>query len=708
MQTAHEYFTTNSEIIELSIINNGQIALYTKNHGIKFASIKKCKVEMELRNKKFNPDIICIAFAPNAKHLAFYVKQNIYVLHIHTNLIIQSIPVNDEKIELLSFDISSRYIIAGTSSGRVLQYNIDGTTLLTRLCSFPAQRPIGRYKIPKNFVSAIAFHKNKVACSGYDGAIIIVDLITLSDKIVISHARTTIDTLCFIDEDTIVSGNRDGVIYITSISNTKKYKQLNAPFINIKQIIVMPDSSYIMLHSQTNYIAVINIKTLKIIDDKYLIFQNNIKKMLLMDNTLMVALQNDKVLKIKLPSNKDLKYLTKNNFFEEAYKLILDEPILKNTQEHKELESKYDKIYLQAIDALIKNNKEYAMQLMEMFKNIPSKQGDIRLLLKTFNNYPKYKELYINKRYALFYAMSDKFSPLQKTIEYKNMEKIWKEKFTKAHKEVVLGNKVGAKAILSEYMTIISKREIIHLVIHNNSAFIDFLKAIDKKDYQKTHRLAQTNNLFTKIPSFNELNIELDNKLKNIKKYIYNGEVETASKELLKLKNIPTINKKVLDLSDKCLGMIKLREAYDSNNFISCYEILDMNNHLKSSELGVLLEKHFSKLIKKCEKFAMDGDIKSIKKSLSKLVAIESRKEKIGNLFRVSFLSKITSLIKNKALENAQSIIYTYIDTFGMDNDIYPLMKRFEALSSTKLAITQNQNPRLSRDYWITSKIIMD
>ncbi len=708
MQIAHECFTTDSDIIELDMLDDGKIALCTKDHGIKFICAKNCHIKFELSNRKINSKLTCITLSPDAQYAAFYSKHHIYILYLPSNLVTQIIPTNNEEVEILSFDESSTYIVAGTANGRVLQYRKDGSILIARLCSFPMQRPIGPYNIPKNYVSALAFHKNKVACTGYDGAIVIIDLITGANKEVISHSRTRIDALCFINDHTIVSGNRDGVIHITILNDKKAYTQLNAPFVNIKQIIAMPDPNYIMIHAQLNYTAIIDIKNINIIDDKYLKFEHNIKKIILINHGLLiVALKNSKILQVRLRNLQDLQKLIKSNSLERAYKLIYEEPMLKNTQGHKELEEKYERIYTQAINALSKQNREFAIQLIDIFKNIPSKQNDIKSLFRTFESYPKYKELFINRKYALFYSMSNKFPQFQKTLEYKKMEEIWKKSFAKAQKEIILGHKDGAKSILNKYITINSKREIIHLMINNNEKFIDFLKAIDEKDFQTAHKLSIQNDLFTKFPSFKTLNIEINDKLQKIKKHINKGDVTSAKELLTKLKGISSINIKVLNLHDKCSAMLRLKGAYSQNDFKSCYEILDRHIYLQNSELGILLEKHFLKLMHKCEKFALNGDIKSIKKSLDGLIKIDTRKEKIGNIFRVSFLTKIESLMQNKNYDGAETIIYTYIDTFGIESEIYTIMKRYEMLASKKLAITQGQTPRFPRDSWIHSKMII-
>jgi len=150
-----------------------------------------------------------------------------------------------------------------------------------------------------------------------------------------------------------------------------------------------------------------------------------------------------------------------------------------------------------------------------------------------------------------------------------------------------------------------------------------------------------------------------------------------------------------------------LKEAYEDDDFKKCYEILDIHKFLKTIELGLFLEKHWSKLMQKCEEYALDGNIRDIKKTLGNLIELSTRHTKIGDLIRVSFHVRIKNLMDTKSFRGAEAIIYTYIDIFGTDSEINHIMKIFEDVSGLKLAITQIQLQRPTRDSWRESDIIM-
>lgn len=162
----NECVNTRSEITELKVLGDKLIAYSTKLHGLKFYSLEESKTTLNLSSEFLNSQTAAIAFSKDSKHVALANAQVIDILHIPSNQLIKKIST-DEDLEILAFDLSSMYIIAGTKSGRVLQYRYNEISLLSRLCSFPANQEIDRSKIKQNFVSAFAFHKNKIACSGY-------------------------------------------------------------------------------------------------------------------------------------------------------------------------------------------------------------------------------------------------------------------------------------------------------------------------------------------------------------------------------------------------------------------------------------------------------------------------------------------------------------------------------------------------------------
>ncbi len=698
--------STRSDITQLTALEHNLVAYATKLDGIKLFSYKNCTIKLNLVSEYLNEKTTAICFSKNTEILAFANSTIIYIVHMPTKRLLKRIDTENEKIEIISFDPSSNYIIAGSSNGRVLQYRYNGSLLLSRLCSFPYDKPINYSKIKTNYVSAFAFYDTQLACSGYGGAIFVTDLLSEADINVITHTKSKIDALCFLNNNTLISGNIDGDIDIISLTNIHSYKRLNSPFRKIQQILIMPNPNYIMVTSQKN-IAIFDIKNFKLIDANYIELGADIDKVTIINKeTLIIAFDKTQIIKIELPNVEKLNSLILHNSLDKAYELIEKEPMLKDSKQHQELEKKYQEIYLKAVDALIHHNKELALQLTEMFKHTKQKKDEIKNLFIAFENYPKFQSHFSEQKLILAYAMATKYPALQYTWQYKRMEKAWKEAFKNAQRQILLNKEENAKLCLSQYMTILSKRQSIQLILKQNKEFLQFLKAIEKKDYKTLNKLALKNKLFTQIPTYKTLIKEAQEYLQKAKSYIKKAKIAKAKKYLSKIENMAELKEEVLQLYANSKDIQILQNAYENNNFKSCYELLDIHKHLNSTELGQLLQKHWSKLMHKCEEYALEGDIKKIQTTLGELITLSTRRGKIGDILRLGFRAKIQILIKDNKKQEAENIIYSYIDIFAKDKEISSIMKQYETNFSTKLAITYDEQTKPTRDSWIYSKIV--
>jgi len=696
-----------SEITAFTKFNDNSFAYSTKYHGAKVITKEECGVLLSYKNENLNFNATAVCFSPDAKLIAFATSTHLHIANMQDKQIIKSIFLDKENLTILSFDISSTYIIAGNSEGRVLLFKYNSGSQLARLCSFPYQRP--KTDVKKNFVSAITFYKNLLAVSGYGGAIFIIDIYSGANKSVHLHGTSRKNALCFLNEHTIVCGDNEGNLQLISIPTDTVIKTISLPFRKTNQITPIPNTKYLIVHANTNTILIIDSKEFKIIHNSYIEFEDDILAVEALDSkTLIVSLRNQKILHVDLPSRERLSSLILHNSLDAAYELIASEPMLQETLEHKSLEKLYDKTYKSAVNALINQNKELANQLMFIYKDVEIKQDPIRLLFKSFENYNRFKTLYFEKKYALAYAMSIKFPALKMTNQYDNMEIKWKETFTNAQRHILLGRPDYAKTLFKEYITVTTKRPIIQLILKHNDLFIDFLRALDKKDFKRVNEIARQNALFTKMPIYETLESDIQKSITRIEAYIKKNKIELAKKSLAKIEGTPSFDKKVEQLHSMCAEMQKLQAVYQNDDFYACYDLIDTFPHLSFSELGELLQKYWLKLMDECEEFALKGNIQSIKAVLGELITLNGRKDRIGDLLRVSFQVQIKYFLSKKKFKSAQSVIYSYIDIFTKDSEISSLMSKYESLTRKKLAITLSQDDKPSRDSWRQSKLIVD
>ncbi len=705
MPTIKEFCKERSPITSLSILNDNTVSYSTKYSGAKLLDSLELTTKTKIICRELNSETTAICFSPDATYMAFANSNVIHILDIRTKKIIKSIKTLSQHIEILIFCPNSTYIIAGSKSGRVYQYRYDSSALLARLCSFtPLQK-----KSKNSFVSSFAVHENTLACSGSGGAIYLMDLLSQTQKITLVEKGERVNTLCFIDENTLISANISGKILIHSLNYQEKTKSVDAPFSNVKHIIKMPNPNYIMISSTANYVAIVDIKNSKITHAKYAEFESEIIDITLAsDESILVALQNYKIINLILASRSKLKSFILHNSLYEAYKLVENEPMLQDSIECKLLEKRYQGIYKDTLNALMNQQKNLALGIVEILKGIRSKEQEISALFLAFENYNRFKVLYLEKKYSLAYAMCKKHPALAKTPLYLKLEENFKESFINAQRHIRLKKDEHAVSLMNQYITVASKRDIIKLLLNRDVRFLSFLQAIDENDFQTIEELKYTNEIFSQAPTYVTLSKSIKKTVGLIDTLIAQGKLSKAKELLATFKNSSHVNIELKRIHFNLQSMQELLNAYELNDFKNCYEILDSNPHLNSSELGILLNKHWAKLINESEEYALKGDAKGVKKTLNTLISVSTRKHKIGDLLRVSFHSKIKGSLANKNFKNAENIIYSYIDIFGTDNEIESLMHSYELMSKRALAITQNQNKRVDRDKWMESEIIKE
>ena len=696
-----------SYITDISLLKDNTLVFCTEFHGAKIIQPNECKTLKNLSIEHLGHKTTARAFSKAHKLLAFANGETIYIINLQNKTILQRIQTSDGIIELLSFVEDSPYIVAGTKDGRVTQYRYDGRSQLSRLCSFPTKRD-GYYSIKNNYVSAVAFLGNLMAVSGYGGNITLLKMNSLAAKRSIEGSHLRINALLFLDKEYLLSGAKDGIVRIHSISSEKETRTINTPFTNIRKFIKMPNSDFVLVLGDLNSLALINVQTAKLVTKAYLSFQAPISDIVLDDlHRLFIALESKEFYSFALPDAQEIKEHILFSRLDEAFALIEADPMLQGTKEHKRLEVLYEKLYAQAIEALIHSQKNQAYKLMETFMGVASKKKEVAAIFKDFEHYPRFKLLVAQQKYPLAYVMSEKFPSLRRTQQFKKMESHFIDAFTFAQKQILIGREDVAHETLMPYSAVASKKQMITLLLKQNRDFVAFLRAIQEKNYLLMEQLLEKNELFEQIPTYTALKVSEQNALDKIANLINHSKLPEALKAIEALQHTPGIESKLKEFQRVIELVTQLKKSYKDGNFLHCYELIDKHYVLNDIELSELLESEWTKLMSECEAFALQGDIKSIKERLGVLIGVKTRLAKVGDLLRVSFHSKIKGLLAKRSFTNAENIIYSYIDIFGTDSEIESLGRICEKLSGKKLAFTHDERHRVDRDDWIKSPLIM-
>jgi len=696
-----------SAVTSIKVLQNNLVAISTQSHGIRIFSLDDCKNKNILSIMLLGHKTTAIDFHSQQNICAFANEQVIYIVSLLNKEILQTIYTHNGSIDVLSFVEKTPYLIAGTTEGRVMLYRYDGSSEISRLHSFLHAKT--KHNAVKNYVSAIESYNHLVASSGYGSCVTLIHLNSYSNKKDFCDSKARVNSICFIDENLLLYGNINATVFIQPLNSRKKAKTITMPFLNIKNILHFKNSDFVVISGDSNSLVLINIRTAKIICSKYISFEDKIDKIVLtQEQNIIVVLCNNQILHVKLPKAQDLQNALQNKKLSQAFEMVHDNPKLQETHIYKKFEQLHENLYIKAMQALIKSNKKELEPIIKLLSILDTKSQEIDLMYQAYEQYPKFKNFYIDKKYAFAYTLSEKFPALKHTPQYTKMEEAFKENFTFAQKQILIGRKDIAADVLTPYITVFSKRAIIDLLLKQNKEFLQFLKALQTKDYSTINMLAAKYEVFQEIPSYIGLKESQKKELQKIDLLIDNGQIDNAITGITALHHSTCTQEALKDVYIKAHLAKELLYEYEQNNFKACYELIDANEILQKLHITILLEKHWQKLMEECESFALKGDIRSLKETLQKLILIKTRTSRVGDLLRLSFQIKIKQLIAHKKFKNAENIIYSYIDIFGMDKELNIIMNSYKKYVPNALAITQTKEKRIERDSWLNSQVFMN
>ncbi|MEN8303516.1 MAG: hypothetical protein ABFQ64_05560 [Campylobacterota bacterium] len=356
-------------------------------------------------------------------------------------------------------------------------------------------------------------------------------------------------------------------------------------------------------------------------------------------------------------------------------------------------------------------NSPSILALLNRQKNI-----DLKTLSSSF-----LKPLIDEKSLALAFELVDNNPMLRTTPEHNKIEEMYRVVFTQAIEELRKGKKNSALRLLEGFKDINSKKEEMNALFIDFKHYERFKLHISEEKYSIAYALCSKHSLLMLTPEFKEMEDIYNEAFKLAQEQMLMNQKELATQTLSQYITILSKRSQIKNLlsgdysydnSSKEKSEAEIQNeiflhAYNKKSFKECYEIID-NYSMEDLELVTLLEKHWVKLMIECENHALNGDIKAIKRVLGELISTKTRVDKIGDLLRVAFYSKIKTLHQSKKFSTAENIIYSYIDIFGMDIEIKEIMKEFEKGSSKKLALTHHEDEKVLRSDWLNAAIIVE
>ena len=693
------------QVKELFYFNEKHLLVVYTNKYISLYNTLTCKIEKTFENELLGDKTTAIAYDVHQQHLLLANGNVIYIFELFTQNILQIIPLYETVATHLHLLQKSNYIVVGTAQGRVELYTQNSSLSLGRLCSFPTHKKrilLGK----KNYISTLSSYNHICASSGYGGDIIITQPTNIDKRIIVTTNAIQIRNIVFLEKNKLLYGNDKGELFLYHIDTQLKQK-LDTSFTRIDFIQLTHNHHFCIVGSKdANFLTLVELKEFTISKHHYITCNENISHLLLINNALFITLEKTILLNYELDNSEKFTYYIQNNKLPYAYALLEENPLLAHTPSYTLLEQKYTQLYKKALNGLLKGELQELEKLKNLFFISEKHTKELLSLEKDFHYYKQLKILFQEKKYPLVLSLAQKHPHLQETPHYMKAENFFKETFLKAQKYLLINEIEKAKEILSPYLIVPTKQKICSLLLRENKTFLTFLQAVQNKEYKTIFQLLTNYEILQETASFQALQEEIETKHKNIYKALKDMDTQNMKKNIQELQHIPYLQDELKTLFSLTITIEKLLKAYENDDFIKCYELLDTHPLLEQTQLAKQLEKHWGKLLHEAEIFALDGNIQKVKQSLGELLWITTRTQTLGNILRVAFLSKIKYYLEQRLIKKAELLLYSYIDIFGSDTQLQYHCKLYEKLSNQKLAFSEHTTQRYLLNNWRQSPIM--
>ncbi|MDF1882018.1 hypothetical protein JHD50_12030 [Sulfurimonas sp. MAG313] len=697
----------DDKIVYLQVLEGNTIAIADKNQN--FYLINGTSMEQELhltlKHSYTHPEKKNISFSPDGKYLAYSEKEQsvVRVIDIKAQKLHHSFPTQLNIIETLCFDPSSSYIVAGSLTGRVFLWNLFSTGQVSRLSSFPEySASLVRSKI--NYVSAACFSSSGelVATAGYGGSIVITNIHNEVSPKRITPNRIRINTLCFLNDSFLCSGNIEGGLDIINLRKAQVHKHYQTSLGDINTMCLSNSGRYLFIAGHGHQISLLDLEDEKIIENEYLRLPSKITNITMtQEDSLIVACENGNIHFFTLCPEELLQLHLNTSSYPKCFKLLQEFPLLLESPLINELNEAWQETLDDAIYQVQEAEFKKAEALLNKFANIPSKTRIINEFQGLITHYARFKTAVSHENFAMAYSMADHVPLLQKTQAYQNMEDLWDKVFLKAQAYVIREKTHMLFKLLEPFSRVTSKLCFIQVLLHQPEMFLEFMHHINDHSYEKIFSITRQFPCLEQISSYQQV-IESSNDLFiKFTQHIYSGDYELAELEYESLQYISYLKEDLRTLTKLLTLAKKLEIFYQDNNLLEAFTLIDEHPELQGLTLTTQIEKIWNSKMKEAERAALLGHTKKIKLILSDLITLHSRAQKVGMLLRLSYITQMKFLVIKEHFTLIKAAVQRYISLFGFDTELNNLLLKLQKSKNVHIELNAEQEHRRPRGLWL-------
>ncbi len=657
------------EIVDIRYLADGNLGIIHLPNVFRVLSsnnLYRSHTGIVMKSEQIRSGSKCVAISHDSQLLAIGNNEDkvINIASFETKIITQKLKRHNGAVESLAFDPKGRYLISGGTDGKVYLWDIADGEVLSRLPSHA------------DYVSEIAISNDGIFAitGGYDGSIWINNLNTETRPKKLKVSDKKISKIVFSKDGIAIVGSEIGDIAVVDYLKSKVIKRLKYSESGINGFVTAMNGRYLFVSGESLKVPVFDIQSGEEISPHMIVVGDNISCMTYSEELshLAISTQDGRLYVYNLADDDDLKEQIDKRDFKRAYKMAIESPILKKSQEYLRLESEWEVASQEATKLLMEDRNEKAVETLEPFKGIPQKAGMIADLLKDYREYKNLVMLVEQKKYARAYSIVENCQSLMDTQVYKDLEKSWDEAFAKAKQAILKHHRIDtAQSLLKDFYTVSSKTPLIQTILRNSLLYIQFQDSIKNRDFKTFFSLVAQNKFLAKTKEYEEV-LKLGDRLFEVaKQKIVEKDFDGVESLTKTIKYFKGYQEEAAEIEELTKAARHFFHFYNAQNSVVCFKIIDKYPIILKYQEAEQLEIEWQKVTRFAEKAALRGDTAAIKEIFADYKECEERYGKLTSLIKTSYQNQIKSSLKgDKGAEEFKKAILLYITLFGYDEDI--------------------------------------
>ncbi len=628
-------------------------------------------------------------------------NSNGYIFSQKDNKLIKddSLKFHDGSVSVSVFSNNSKLLAIGDEDGKVFFYSLDINQL------FFSFAPMS------DAISCISFSNDDkfVSIASYDKSIIIYNLST-NKKLLNVCVNSVVEDILFIDGGmSIVGVTRDKELFTYNLL-TGELIYGDFKFSEWPTTIVKVTQNNIVVGSRGHNIYLVNLNNLEI--TKEIEMSNTGVKILQIDNSNLYVGYVDGVVDI-IDMDYKLKEFEINlniNKFKEATSLIQNNIFLLTHKIADKYETEWSNVLQSAKNLLSEQKIDEALELVEPFFFDKKKEEQYRFLTANKKTFVHFDKLIKDDKVMLALMFCDVHEYLKNTKEYLILEKKWQVIYQKcrlmfAKNDIQLSLK--ATSILQRYSSVSSKEEEISDLTQNHMFYTRAHMLAKERKFKQYFTLVQ-NKPFLKKEDIYEKILQLGNltylKLIDLEQ---KEEYEKASKIATYLLDFDTFKERASNHLTLISAKSQLIQSISNDDTMAIYDNVLQNSELENFKVFISYHKEFTTQKDIALSHAKDVNYDSLSVALDKYIEVDYLASNIALIFKIFYLGELQNFVESSfGTIKWEESINNYIAIYGLDNEIYSFMQKFDLEKSLTNLTIDNEEKSFENVEYLESILI--